>query len=180
MIQTLTETLLQIDQNILLFIQEHIRQEWMDGFWTAITRLGDAGIIWIALAIILLIPKKTRRAGIAALIALAVGALITNAALKNIVERVRPYETIPGLMRLIEAQPDFSFPSGHSCASFAAAFALFKTFPGKRKIWKILCIILAALIAFSRLYVGVHYPSDVLAGILIGIFAGWAGWKLSK
>ena len=155
------ETLLQIDQSILLFIQEHIRQEWMDGF---ITRLGDAGIIWIALAIILLIPKKTRRAGIAALIALAVGALITNAALKNIVERIRPYETIPGLVRLIEAQPDFSFPSGHSCASFAAAFALFKTLPGKRKIWKILCIILAALIAFSRLYVGVHYPSDVLAG----------------
>ena len=172
MIQTLMETLLQIDQSILLFIQEHIRQEWMDGFWTAITRLGDAGIIWIALAIILLIPKKTRRAGIAALIALAVGALITNAALKNIVERIRPYETIPGLVRLIEAQPD--------CASFAAAFALFKTLPGKRKIWKILCIILAALIAFSRLYVGVHYPSDVLAGILIGIFAGWAGWKLSK
>ena len=84
MIQTLMQTLLQIDQNILLFIQEHVRQEWMDGFWTAITHLGDAGMIWIALAIILLIPKKTRRAGIAALIALAVGALITNAALKNI------------------------------------------------------------------------------------------------
>ena len=176
----MVQTLLQIDQNILLFIQDHIRQEWMDGFWTAITRLGDAGMIWIALAIILLIPKKTRRAGRAALIALAVGALITNVALKNVVERIRPYETIPGLVRLIEAQPDFSFPSGHSCASFAAAFALFKTLPGKRKIWKILCIVLAVLIAFSRLYVGVHYPSDVLAGILIGIFAGWAGWKLSK
>ena len=134
----MVQTLLQIDQNILLFIQDHIRQEWMDGFWTAITRLGDAGMIWIALAIILLIPKKTRRAGIAALIALAVGALITNVALKNVVERIRPYETIPGLVRLIEAQPDFSFPSGHSCASFAAAFALFKTLPGKRKIWKIL------------------------------------------
>ena len=125
----MVQTLLQIDQNILLFIQDHIRQEWMDGFWTAITRLGDAGMIWIALAIILLIPKKTRRAGIAALIALAVGALITNVALKNVVERIRPYETIPGLVRLIEAQPDFSFPSGHSCASFAAAFALFKTPP---------------------------------------------------
>ena len=120
------QTLLQIDQNILLFIQEHVRQEWMDGFWTAITHLGDAGMIWIALAIILLIPKKTRRAGIAALIALAVGALITNAALKNIVERTRPYEAIPGLVRLIEAQSDFSFPSGHTCASFAAAFALYK------------------------------------------------------
>ena len=180
MIQTLMQTLLQIDQNILLSIQEHVRQEWMDGFWTAITHLGDAGMIWIALAIILLIPKKTRRAGIAALIALAVGALITNAALKNIVERTRPYEAIPGLVRLIEAQSDFSFPSGHTCASFAAAFALYKTLPGKRKIWKVLCIVLAVLISFSRLYVGVHYPSDVLAGALIGLFAGWAGWKLSK
>ena len=116
----------------------------------------------------------------AALIALAVGALITDAALKNIVERTRPCEAIPGLVRLIEAQSDFSFPSGHTCASFAAAFALYKTLPGKRKIWKVLCIVLAVLISFSRLYVGVHYPTDVLAGALIGLFAGWAGWKLSK
>ena len=79
------QTLREIDQNILLFFQEHIRQEWMNGFWTTITHLGDGGMLWIALAVILLIPKKTRRAGIAALIALALGALVTNVAVKNIV-----------------------------------------------------------------------------------------------
>ena len=171
------QTLLEIDQNILLFIQEHIRQECMNGFWTTITHLGDGGMLWIALAVILLIPKKTRRAGIAALIALALGALVTNVAVKNIVERIRPYETVPGLIRLIGEQRDFSFPSGHTCASFAAASAFYRTLPRR---WGIVVIVLAALIALSRLYVGVHYPTDVLGGLVIGLIAGWAGWKLSK
>ena len=166
-----------LDGNILLFIQEHIRQPWMDGFWKAVTHLGDAGLFWIGLAVVLLIFKKTRKAGFAALFALGIGALITNVAVKNIVARVRPYEVLPELVRIIEKQHDFSFPSGHTCASFAAACALYHALPRR---WGIPCLVLAALISFSRLYVGVHYPSDVLAGALIGIFAGWAGWKLSQ
>ena len=171
------EILQQIDENILLFIQEYIRLDWMDGFWKTITHLGDGGIFWIILALILLIPKKTRGAGISALLALGIGALITNVAIKNIVARIRPYDTITELVLLIERQHDFSFPSGHTCASFAAAYALYRTLPRK---WGIACIILAALIALSRLYVGVHYPSDVLGGLAVGLFAGWAGWKLQE
>ncbi len=169
--------LLQIDGNILLFIQEHIRQEWMDGFWITVTHLGDGGICWLILAFALLIPKQTRKAGIAALIGLAVGALITNVTLKNIVARTRPYEVIQGLSLLIERQHDFSFPSGHTCASFSAACALYLTLPRR---WGIVCLALASLIALSRLYVGVHYPSDVLGGLLVGIFSGWVGWKLQN
>ena len=167
--------LLQMDGNVLLFIQEHVRQEWMDWFWTSITRLGDGGYFWILLAVALLIPKQTRPAGIAALLALSVGALITNVAVKNIVARTRPYEVIDGLAILIERQKDFSFPSGHTNASFAAAFALFKTLPAR---WGAAALVLAGLIALSRLYVGVHYPSDVLGGVLFGLFAGWVGWKI--
>ena len=149
----------------------------MDGFWKAITHLGDAGFFWIVTAVVLLFCKRTRRAGLSASFALIIGALITNVALKNLVARIRPYEAVDGLMCIIEKQPDFSFPSGHTCASFAAAFALYKTLPRR---WGIVCLILAVLISLSRLYVGVHYPGDVLGGAAAGLFAGWAGVRIAE
>lgn len=103
------EAILQWDGQALLFIQEHIRQVWMDEFWKTITHLGDAGWFWIILGIVLLIPKKIRKAGIAALAALAIGALITNVALKNIIARIRPYEVMEGLKLLIEPRQIFRF-----------------------------------------------------------------------
>ena len=155
----MVDALLKMDGEILLFIQDHIRQEWMDWFWKAVTHLGDGGVFWILLGIILLFSKKTRPAGVAALLALLVGALITNVCLKNFVARIRPYEVVEGLRLMIERQRDYSFPSGHTSASFAAACALVRTLPKN---------------------VGVHYPSDVLGGMVVGIFAGWAGWKLMQ
>ena len=173
----MVDALLKMDGEILLFIQDHIRQEWMDWFWKAVTHLGDGGVFWILLGIILLFSKKTRPAGVTALLALLVGALITNVCLKNFVARIRPYEVVEGLRLMIERQRDYSFPSGHTSASFAAACALVRTLPKK---WGTVCMILAGVIALSRLYVGVHYPSDVLGGMVVGIFAGWAGWKLMQ
>ena len=120
------DAILQLDQNILLFIQEYIRHDWMDWFWKGITHLGDFGIFWILLTIVLLIPKKTRKAGLASALALIIGTLITNVAIKNVVARIRPYEVIQELELMIEKQKDFSFPSGHTCASFASAFAIYK------------------------------------------------------
>ena len=174
------DSILQMDQYILLFIQNHIRQEWMDWFWKGITHLGDAGIFWILLTVVLLIPKKTRKAGISAAFALVIGALITNLAVKNLVARTRPYEVIQGLQLMIEKQKDFSFPSGHTCASFSAAYAIYRTKQVIPKKWGIAAMILATVIALSRLYVGVHYPTDVLGGLVIGLFSGWAGWKLEE
>ncbi len=168
------EAILQWDGQALLFIQEYLRQDWMDGFWTTITHLGDAGWFWIVLGIVLLIPKKTRKAGIAALAALVIGALITNVALKNIVARIRPYEVVDGLKLLIEPQSDFSFPSGHTCASIGAAVAMYSFLEKK---WGVLLLALAVLISLSRLYVGVHYPIDVIGGAIAGIFAAWAAVK---
>ncbi len=171
------QQLLQLDGNLLLLIQNYIRSDAMTPFWKFITFLGDVGWFWIALSLILLIPKKTRKLGVTCLISLVIGTLITNVALKNIVARTRPYEVVPGLQLLIEKQHDFSFPSGHSCASFAVAMVLHRLSP---KIWGILAVVLASLIAFSRLYVGVHYPSDVVAGILIGMFSAWLAVKLVR
>lgn len=169
--------LINLDGNILLWIQEYIRQDWMEGFWKCITTLGDSGWFWIALSFLLIIPKQTRWIGITSLAALVIGALITNVTLKNLIARTRPYEVVDGLILLIEKQSDFSFPSGHTCASFAAAGVYWRMMPKK---YSIPLLILAALIAFSRLYVGVHYPSDVLAGLLIGLFAAWAAWQLQQ
>lgn len=148
-----------------------------DCFWKCITMLGDSGWFWIVLSILLMIPKRTRWIGITSFTALVIGALITNVTLKNLVARTRPYEVVDGLILLIERQSDFSFPSGHTCASFAAAVVYWRMMDKK---YSIPLLILAALIAFSRLYVGVHYPSDVLAGLLIGLFAAWAAWHAQK
>lgn len=152
----------------------------MDWFWKGITHLGDFGIFWILLTIVLLIPKKTRKAGLASALALIIGTLITNVAIKNVVARVRPYEVIQELDLMIEKQKDFSFPSGHTCASFASAFAIYKCKEVFPKKWRTAAMVLATLIALSRLYVGVHYPTDVLGGLIVGLFSGWAGWKIEE
>ena len=166
------------DISILLYIQEHIRKEWMNGFWRAITFLGDGGWFWILLAVVLLIMKKTRKAGMAAAIALVIGALITNVCLKNMVARVRPYDTYSALIPIVTKPIDWSFPSGHTCASFASAFVYFRLLPKK---YGIPALVLACMIAFSRLYLGVHYPTDVLAGFLIGLLASvLAVWMVRR
>lgn len=167
--------MIQLDGWILLFIQEHIRREWMDGFWIFVTHLGDKGWIWILLGLGLLLFPRMRKTGAAVLLALLIGALLTNVILKNLVARVRPYEVVEGLRLLIERQRDFSFPSGHTCASFAGAFAIYRAFPDR---YGKAAIALAILISLSRLYVGVHYPTDVLAGMAVGIFSGWAAWYI--
>ena len=173
---------MQWDDQFLLFLQENVRSDVLTPIMTFITRLGDKGLFWIATAIILCFFKKTRPLGIMAGISLVFSVLINNAILKNLVARPRPYlpETVggKGLILLIEEQHDWSFPSGHSGASFAAAVVYLVKGPKKLGIPS---IILAALIAFSRLYVGVHYPTDVIAGIITGTFCAVISimiWKI--
>ena len=157
------DVLLQLDGNILLWIQEHVRNAVLTPVMTFITHLGDAGWIWIALAIVFLLVKKMRRTGVLMTCSLLGSLIVNNLILKNLVARTRPYEAVDGLQRIIEAQRDLSFPSGHTGSSFAAAVVIFLTCP--RKIG-VPTLILAFLIMFSRLYVGVHYPTDVLAGMI--------------
>lgn len=167
------ELFYSLDAGILLFIQEYIRHPVLTMFFTAITKLGDKGMIWMILTLFLLAFKKTRKIGVISICALLGSLLINNILLKNIVDRIRPYDAVSGLMPLITKPTDFSFPSGHTASSFAAAYVMYKRLPKK---WGIPILLLAALIGFSRLYVGVHYPTDVLAGmfsgILIAVFVG--------
>ena len=153
------------DGQLLLFIQNHLRSETLDPIVITITNLGNAGIFWIVLSVILLFPKKTRRAGILSLLALLGSLCVTNFLLKNYVARVRPYEVVRGLQCLIPAQKDWSFPSGHASASFASAVVIYKSC--HRGIG-VPALIFAFAISVSRLDVGVHYPSDVIAGMIIG------------
>ena len=157
------------DGQFLLFLQENVRNDVLTPIMKLITHLGDKGIFWILIAIILCFFKKTRPIGIMAGMALVLSVLINNAIIKNLVARPRPYlpETVggQGLKLLIGEQSDWSFPSGDSGASFAAAVVFLVKGPKKLGIPS---IIMAFLIAFSRLYVGVHYPTDVLAGIITG------------
>ncbi len=154
----------QVDTTILLWIQENLRAGWMNGFWKLITTLGNSGMVWIVIDLCLIISKKTRPVGVTALLSLAVCFIATNVVLKHLVARPRPFDEISTIFPLIKKPTDFSFPSGHTCASFASAFIYFEMLP---KRYGVGALILAALIAFSRLYLGVHYPSDILGGILV-------------
>lgn len=159
--------LLGLDGNILLWIQEFVRNAFLTPVFLLVTTLGNKGAIWLAISVIMLFFKKTRKAGILSLAALLASFLIDNVILKNLIARTRPYEVITGLQLLIEKQSDFSFPSGHTGSSFASAVVLYKELPKK---FGVPALILASLIGFSRLYVGVHYPTDVIGGALIGSF----------
>lgn len=163
--------------SFLLFVQDHLRAPALDGVMTFITHLGDTGVIWIALTLILLAIPRTRKAGAVCAAALILNLLLTNVALKNIIQRIRPYDVMESLKILVEAEHDFSFPSGHTACSFAGAWAMRRTL--NKKIW-IPAMILAALIGLSRLYVGVHYPTDVLAGLVVGTFAAETAYCILK
>lgn len=164
-----------LDGAILMWIQEFVRNDILTPFFVAVTRLGDKGFIWILISLLLLCFKKTREAGVTAILALLLCLLVINLTLKNLIARPRPFDMIEGLIPLIERPRDFSFPSGHSASSFAAAVVFWKKFPRRGGFWM---FFLAALIGISRLYVGVHYPSDVLAGIALGVGLGYLSQRI--
>lgn len=173
----MTEMITAIEGQILLFVQEHIRCSFLDVIMKAASRLGDDGLIWIVAAVLLLIFPKTRRGGLDTALSLAIASAVNNLGFKNLIARARPYNVIEGLEILVEPLASYSFPSGHSCSSFAAAFAIALAFRGKGGG---AALILAALIALSRVYVGVHYPTDVLCGAALGMLAASCVCRLSR
>ena len=167
---------MNIELSILDWIQT-LHTPFLDKIMVFITRLGDAGIIWIVLSIVLLLIPKTRKSGAVMVAALVVDVLLCNIVLKNLVARTRPYDVNTGVHLLVAKLHDYSFPSGHTAASFTSVTALYLA--GEKKLWKF-ALVLACLIAISRLYLYVHYPTDVLGGVLVGIAAGYGGYRVVK
>lgn len=161
---------------ILNWIQT-LRTPFLDQVVPVFTKLGDEGILWIVLTLILLAIPKTRKTGIILTAALLVDVCLCNIILKPLIARIRPYEVNTAVQLLIEKQNDFSFPSGHTAASFASVAALY--FAKEKVLWKI-ALVISVLIALSRLYLYVHYPTDVLGGVLAGLLSGYVGYHLVK
>ena len=161
---------------VLDWIQRNLRSGFLDEGMMAVSRLSDHGEIWILLALFLVLRKGRRREGLSVGAALVLDLLSCNLILKPLVGRVRPCVVNRAVELLVAVPADASFPSGHTAASFAAVFALY--FSGS-PLWRPAAV-LASLIAFSRLYLYVHWPTDILGGILLGMAVGWLGAKLVK
>lgn len=173
MVPYFPECIQSTDLSILEWIQTHLVTPFCDGLFSFITHFGDGGILWILLAVGMLFFKKTRKTGLMIGAALILGLIFGNGILKNLFQRVRPYDLEEALVQtpLIEKPSDWSFPSGHTLASFEAATVLMI----RDRRFGIPALVLAFLIAFSRLYLYVHFPSDVLAGVLLGVLFGCLG-----
>lgn len=150
--------------NILLWIQNNVRHDAMTWFWRFMSFLGEVGWFFILVTVLLLIYKNTRMKASITALSMLLAFLINNLAIKNVAARTRPYIFCDQLHILGTVPADYSFPSGHTCFSFACAFVIYKLFP---KRYGVPVIVLASLIALSRLYLGAHYPSDVLGGVII-------------
>ena len=171
------ETFLNLDGAFLLRLQD-LRIPILNTFFSFYTQLGNIGLVWILLSAAMLLHPKTRKAGFWALIAMLFGFLCTNVVLKHLVARTRPWLVVEGLTHLVEEHDPNSFPSGHTCAAFACCVT-WARFAGRRWV-KVLCLELAVLMGFSRLYVGVHFPTDVIAGCAVGCFCALLSWAAQQ
>lgn len=172
-ITTYTEVIMEqlslLELKVLDIIQENFQCRFLDVFFSTVTKLADSGIFWILLAVIFLFFKKTRKTGLMMGVALLCGLVVGNLTLKPLIGRIRPYDLNPDVTLLIGKLHDFSFPSGHTLSSFEGATVLMI----RDKRFGIPAMVLAAIIALSRLYLYVHYPTDVLAGAVLGAAFGF-------
>lgn len=172
------ESIIGFDTALIFWIQNHLVTGALSPLMIGLSTMGNVGAVWIVIGLGLLCSKKYRRAGIAVFIGLAFSLLVGNGILKHLAMRVRPCIDYPWMPMLVQAPPasDFSFPSGHTFGSFAAAAALFR---GVKRKWGFAALGLAAGIGFSRIYLFMHYPSDVFTGAALGIFFGGTAWYLA-
>lgn len=166
------ESIINFDYSILDGIQSSLRCAFLDAVMPVITQFGAGGIFWIACALLLAIFKKTRKTGLMMGTALLIGLIVCNITMKPLIARPRPFDLRPIDFELLVKRPsDFSFPSGHTIASFECASVLMI----RDRRFGIPALVLAVLVAFSRLYLYVHYPTDVFTGIVLGVTFGILG-----
>lgn len=168
------EQIYTIDFMILDWIQEHLRCGWLDWLMPKITFLGEAGLIWIVLALLFLWLKTRRKCGLKMTVSLVICLVLALLILKNVIARPRPCWINTEMEMLVKVPKDYSFPSGHTLSGIASALIIFKA----DRLIGIPALILAVVIAFSRLYLYVHFPTDVLAGAVLGILLAIATEKI--
>ena len=159
----------------ILYKLQEMHHPMLDKIMVAATTFGDGGIGWIILGLLFFIFKKTRKCGLLMLISMAVCFIIGNLGIKNIVGRIRPCHIDPSVPLLIPIPGEFSFPSGHTMHAFTAATSILL----QHKKGGIAAIALATLVAFSRMYLFVHYPTDILGGLLIGVAVAVLIYKIA-
>lgn len=164
------EAIQSFDWSVLDGIQNIFACPFLDAAMPIVSRIGSAGAVWIVWAIVLICIKKYRRNGILMLCAIAAGFLIGNLIIKNIIARPRPFMLREGIELLVKAPSGHSFPSGHTLASTIGAVIL--TFTDRR--FGFAAIPLAIIIAFSRLYLMVHFPTDVIGACLLGLIVSFS------
>jgi undecaprenyl-diphosphatase len=156
------------DDRVLLFIDSNVKNRFFNFVMPPISYMGNNGAIWIIASAPLLVNLQRRRLGVELIIALAIASVVGNFVIKPLIGRLRPFETDLEFSIIIKIPLDFSFPSGHTAAAFAAAMVMGQIGAGYRIVW----FGFAVVMAFSRMYLLVHYPSDILAGLLLGLVSG--------
>jgi len=159
---------MKFDISVMEWIQRHLKTRNMDKLMLLSTRLGDGGALWLLLSFILICGSETRHVGLALFFCVTLCAVVGNFAIKPIFKRPRPCNINFSIPMLLKRPVDSSFPSCHTLTSFAAAVTVFQT----GGLLGTLSLFFASLISFSRMYLCVHYPSDVLIGAVIGVAAG--------
>ncbi len=167
--------IIALDRSIIFAVQDTVVTPWLTPFMEMVSFIGEYGFVWIIIGLGLCYTKKYRRTGMALLLGLIIMMLLGNIVIKNLVMRARPCVDYIGVSVLAVPPDTYSFPSGHSFSSFTAA-AIITT--AHKKLWSVLAFGLAFIIAFSRIYLFVHYPSDVFAGLVFGLLLGFVSWKI--
>jgi undecaprenyl-diphosphatase len=171
-----------VDQMLFHLVNGTGTNPLLDWLMPALSWIGNAGALWIVLLVAVAVVGKRagRRVALAGLVALAIG-FVCSTLIKDITMRPRPFASLDHVRLLVAAPRSYAFPSGHATSAFAATSGA--TLAAKRllkrvPIWGWGMLALAAAVSYSRLYVGVHWPTDVAAGVLLGITSGWMGFRL--
>lgn len=156
----------RIDLKIIEFILRHMKNKIADKFMVAMSSSGNAGIIWIVMAFSMMLYEEHRLTGLMVILSIIMSAIVVEVIIKPIFKRNRPFTKLTHIDVDIAKPSSYSFPSGHSSSSFAAAFTIAAMSDDVNL--KIIAFSIAGIIAFSRSYLAVHYPSDVIIGSILG------------